>query len=588
MSIVCSSTSPTHPGAFTFWVGSYHPNPMGAGVDGEIYVHEPSGNEPHTTFSAWCSLQDCPTLPCAETVKGIDGTADINAIRDEMEKAGHCTAVQNAAGDPLMYDDSVLSCYEANVAMDPQRFGTAVTSGTGTNAPGANVRQSINCNGIMAVSMSAYEYNVPVHQRDIRTMFGVFVSGVKAGTYKTWTVNTDDNLDPSPKSAQQTPCSMSETNPYFFDISVADGLTDCIVPPPANANAVATSLQFCAPANGRRIFSGFVCSVVCDIGFVRIGTLICDNGKWTPYKCSDQPVCKFPGEDNNNLMIPGKNDTPSVQFINAVWDGEPGPPVDPGCGVLTESGTACNYTCNLDTSPYCTPTRTTALGAEKLAFPLRGEIICGADSNWYPGLNFCGCQEQPCFTPTMTLSLTQTFTRSLSLSQTLSITSSRSISLSLTLTPTATPLPLCVFLDPLASVFCRENMVHPFFPWFLLLLLCCCCICLLFACLSKKKLPPDEPMDEPDEPAIVDADEIHVGVKKVDPPPLPPPVEEVDITVSKLPPPAEPEVEIGVHPAPESDVNIGVHKVPSTDLGVMVSVNRMNDTATSSLVCQFF
>eukprot|EP01061_Rhynchopus_euleeides_P031776 TRINITY_DN52636_c0_g1_i1.p1 TRINITY_DN52636_c0_g1~~TRINITY_DN52636_c0_g1_i1.p1 ORF type:complete len:650 (+),score=170.92 TRINITY_DN52636_c0_g1_i1:142-2091(+) len=576
MSIVCSSTSPTNPGAFTFWVGTYHENPMSGAVPGEIYVREPDGRLPHTTFSAWCSLQDCPAPPCPTDDPGIAGTATISEFRAEMVKSGHCKAVTNAGGDPLFYDDSVLSCYQANVGMDPQRYGTAVTAGTGTFPAGKDQRETINCNGIRNTQSPGpplFDYNAEVHLRDIRTMYGVFVTGVKAGTYKTWTVGTDDNLAASPKAASRTPCSMSEAAPYYFDISVADGLTDCIVPPPVQPNANPGSLTFCAPAQGRRIFSGFVCSVTCAAGFLRLGTLVCENGKWSPYKCSDQPVCKQPGEVANDVNIPGKYQT---KKIVGVWDGEPGRPIDPGCGVLTESGTACNYTCDTDTSPFCTPTRTTPTGAEKLAFPLRGEILCGSDGNWYPGNNFCGCRDQPCFTPTETLSLTPTF--SLSPTLTKSLTMTRTLTMTPTLTPTisTTPLPLCVVLEPFRSVFCNETDVFPWIPWLLMLLLCCSLCCLLFACTRKRNLPPDEPIDEPDGPAIVEDDEIHVGVKPVEVPP-PPPIDTVDVTVSKVMEPAEPEIEVGVHPVPEppeSDVHIGVHKIPQQESSILVGVSR--------------
>ena len=588
MSVVCSSTSPSNPGAFTFWVGTYHPNPgsnmPGSGiigaVQGEIHIREPDNTEPSAAFSRWCSLQNCATLPCAVTDPGIPGPSTIEEVRAEMELAGHCTAVVDDNMNKLMYDDSVLSCYEANPGMDPERYGSAVTSGTGTNTPGANERLSINCNGLANTqSAGSYEFNVPVHMRDLRTMYGVVVPGVKAGTYKTWTVGTDDNLDPSPKIAGTTPCGMTEAAPFYFDIAVADGKRDCVTPPPVKPNSNAGSMQFCAPAQGRRIFSGFVCSVTCQAGFTRVGTMQCFDGEWTPYACTDKPTCAPPGQvPGNDVAIPGKNST-----IVAVWDGEPGPPVEPGCGELTIAGTACNYTCASDVSPFCSPTRTTPSGAKKLNFPLRGEIVCGADAKWHPGNNFCGCRGFPCSTPTPTLSLTPTSSLTITMTPSITITTSLTISLTITPTITKTNVPLCLLLEPYASLFCDESDIIPWLPWLLLLLLCCMLCCLLIAMLAKKQLPPDEPPLEPDPPAAVPGEDIEVNVKPVPAPPTPPPAEVIDITLMKVPVPPEPGVEVGVHPVPApSGVQIGVHSIPKPDNDITIQGTRLPDEPTAT------
>eukprot|EP01059_Diplonema_ambulator_P002271 TRINITY_DN1191_c1_g1_i1.p1 TRINITY_DN1191_c1_g1~~TRINITY_DN1191_c1_g1_i1.p1 ORF type:complete len:641 (+),score=125.74 TRINITY_DN1191_c1_g1_i1:97-1923(+) len=571
--MVCSSTSPSKPGTFTFWLLTYHANPASGAVQGEIYVHEPDGREPHTGFNAWCSLQDCPAPPCAQLdpmYPGISGVATVEQISSEMKKAGHCTTVTNSNGTSLMEPDSILQCYEPNVGMDPLKFGSAVNSGQGTNPPGDNVRQTINCNDQIDAGESP-----TASDRPMRTAYGVLVEGVKAGTYKTWTVGTDMNLDPSGKSMQGTPCGMSQANPYFFDISVADGGKSCVDPPPVMTDALTSSLTYCQPGPSRVIFSGFVCSVMCKAGTTRVGTLECKDGVWSAYKCTSLKTCSLPGEGGNNMSIPGRNDTPSAQWVAGVWDGTPGPPNSPGCGTITEAGTVCNYTCNLDDSPYCAPTRTTPTGSIKLTgVPLRSSIVCGDDGNWYPSDGFCGCRRTPCDTPTPTF--TQTLTQSLTPTETVSLTETLTITptATFTLTPTMTQRPLCLVLGPMGSVFCDEQDVLPWWPWLLMLLLLCLCCCALFAWLRSRP-PPDDPEEEEmlQEDAVVEEEEIEVGVKAVPAPP-PPPLPEPEEEMYAMPP----SVQVGVHALPTTDIDIGVHAVPTTDIDIGVhAVSSSND-----------
>eukprot|EP01060_Flectonema_neradi_P006355 TRINITY_DN1427_c0_g3_i2.p1 TRINITY_DN1427_c0_g3~~TRINITY_DN1427_c0_g3_i2.p1 ORF type:complete len:569 (+),score=53.40 TRINITY_DN1427_c0_g3_i2:41-1708(+) len=473
-SIICTSTSPTNPGAFTFWVGTYHENPAAAGVPGNISIREPSGSVPTSGFSAWCSLQDCPTLPCAMNVPGIPGTATVEDFQFEMEKAGHCTAVTDpVSGEALMRTDSVLSCYEVNPGM-PGKFGTAVTSGTGTFPPSDTQVQTINCNQPGG--------NMNGITNEHRTMYGIHIKDVKAGTYETWTFGTNADLDASAKNVAgvDTPCAMDLNAHWKYDISIADGFADCTTNVPVMGFVNPASLTFCNPVMGRKIFSGFVCSAVCNTGYTRVGVPRCFDGQWTPYMCTDKPTCDRP-DLSNNASIPGRNFTPSYQYINLVTDGDPGPPTAPGCAdVLTMSGTSCNYTCNLDNpgDVTCVPSKSTPITADGTG--VRSQIVCGIDGNWYPGEGFCGCRTPPCDTPTPTLSLTPTFSLTPTLTFSLTLTLSLTETLSLTPTPSMTQNPLCVVFEPLGSVFCAEDDVFSIWPWLLLLLLCCvvvaCCL----------------------------------------------------------------------------------------------------------------
>ncbi|KAJ9444849.1 hypothetical protein DIPPA_31253 [Diplonema papillatum] len=140
ISAVCSSTSPTHPGSFTFWLATYHDNPALGSVPGQILILEPDGTTPSSAFSNWCSLQNCPTPPCASAIPGIAGESTVEEIAAEMKLAGHCQTVQDATGNFLLHADSVLACYEANVGMDPLRFAVALQycsrGGVAANLPG--------------------------------------------------------------------------------------------------------------------------------------------------------------------------------------------------------------------------------------------------------------------------------------------------------------------------------------------------------------------------------------------------------------------------------------------------------------------
>ena len=556
-SIICTSTSPSNPDAFTFWVGTYHDNPVNGSVPGTISIREPNGIVPMSGFSAWCSLQDCPTLPCATADPGIAGTATVEDFQFEMLRAGHCTAVTDPnTGDSLMFADSELSCYEVNPGM-PGQFGTAVTSGTGTFPPADDQIQTINCN------QPGGNMNGILNEH--RTMYGINIRDVKAGTYETWTGGTNDDLNPSTKAVggASTPCAMDENAHWKYDISVADGLADCTNNVPVIADVNPASLTFCNPIMGRRIFSGFVCSAICNMGFTRVGVPRCFDGQWTPYRCTNLPTCDRP-DASNNASIPGRNETPAYQYVNLVTDGLPGPPTDPGCvDILTISGTECNYTCNLDkplVDVTCVPSKSTPVTADGSG--IRSQIRCGTDGNWYPAEGFCGCRTPPCDTPTPTLSLTPTF--SLTPTDTFSLTLTISLTETLSLTPTLsiTQNPLCVVFEPLGSVFCAESDVFSIWPLLLLLLLCCVCCCILLACRREKEYADVSESSDEILPAAVEEEEIDINIRAMPAPEEPP--EDIPPQVIEHSP-LLPDVEIGVHsiPAPAGEIEIGVHTIPA-------------------------
>eukprot|EP00756_Hemistasia_phaeocysticola_P013090 Hpha_TRINITY_DN15251_c0_g2::TRINITY_DN15251_c0_g2_i1::g.66589::m.66589 len=403
-SAICSSTSESHPGQFIFYLCTYHPNPGSciaqASVPGQVKIQLPDGSQEAASFDTWCTLTD----KCESKNDGLTGQFKVEDLSTRMKttrQGGGCIERVDSQNRPLIYQDSIVVCYENIESMFTQSgelWAAAVLSGQGLDA--------IHCNGADGDGTNAAN-------RPMQTCYAVVVDNpkIKAGTFKTWTERTDQNLDPSRKNGGRSPCAMDGQNQGFqMDISIADGAGRCCTTPTQDPNAVAATLTFCDGA-GYTIFSGFVCSVVCKPGYQRVGTLQCVNGEWSTYKCvqsggggggGGQPgVCKAPSAANGNNgdllpMHPSEN-------VNLVFDGAPSP-----CGTLTEAGTQCNYTCTGDPSPICAPSRSGAkypLGYRNTPV-VRGVVICDPSGNWLRGPGYCGCATWPC-EPTPTI--TQTF-----------------------------------------------------------------------------------------------------------------------------------------------------------------------------------
>eukprot|EP01065_Artemidia_motanka_P004953 TRINITY_DN12357_c0_g1_i1.p1 TRINITY_DN12357_c0_g1~~TRINITY_DN12357_c0_g1_i1.p1 ORF type:complete len:725 (+),score=227.37 TRINITY_DN12357_c0_g1_i1:86-2260(+) len=632
-SLVCSATAPSLPNIFTFFLCTYHPNPVQASqfpctadacvprcpaqigatggcclpppppgrVCGHLVVHEHDGDR-STDAGTWCTLQNqiggsTPTTPddYDDADPGLAGdtltVAQLEANMKDGSVNGRCItravlSYDNKTALPLMLPDSTLSCYHHNSANNPEFWGTAVVGNSAGLQPSSDTAvEHITCTG----SRGAVAGKWAAHERPIKTCYAIVVDdpGVKAGTYYAYTDGTDVNLEPSNKLNGRTPCGMQRTEPYYFDISVADGGNDCTTTPFQDVNVVPASIANCDGAVQPR-FSGFICSVVCNKGFRRVGNLQCANGVWTPYECTNQPFCLPPGEpgQNNNFSIPGNNGS---LYVSQVFDGNPGPgsvPVEPGCGLTTKAGTYCNYTCNNDPDPYCSPSRSTPTQNYPIGFRntpmVRSSILCGRDGRWYPGRDFCGCNEPPCLTPTPTT--TPTFSRSFSptptFSPTFSPTTTRTY-FSPTTTPTfsptstVTPYPLCLFGTPIGTTFCVDNDTFVWWPWLLLLLLVLMCCCVALCMLLRRCLKQPGPgVQRSYLPALEEEDEINVRVAKPEeerPEPPSPPVAEVNVSVSKVPPQ---DVNVRVSKVPEADVRVGVTAVQ--DEGVRVDVHPVD------------
>eukprot|EP01065_Artemidia_motanka_P030448 TRINITY_DN3647_c0_g1_i2.p1 TRINITY_DN3647_c0_g1~~TRINITY_DN3647_c0_g1_i2.p1 ORF type:complete len:701 (+),score=109.51 TRINITY_DN3647_c0_g1_i2:53-2155(+) len=617
-SLVCSSTSPSDPGRFVFWICTYHPNPTTAHnypctadgcvprcpevpgatgpcclppppagrVCGHLTIHE-HDRDRESDAGTWCTLQNQVGGTTPSNPDEID-MADPGLYGDNLTVAvleanmkrgtpGSCItraqlSVDNVTVVPLVRPDSAFSCYHHNAANNPEFWGAAVIGNSaGLQPAGDTAVEHIVCTG----SRGAVAGTWAAYQRPIKTCYAVLVDdpGLKAGSFYAFTEGTDENLEPSDKLQGRTPCGMQQTEPYYFDISIADNGTACTTQPFQDPHAVPQSIVECDGSVVPR-FSGFLCSVVCPRPYRRLGNLQCANGIWTPYECTTEPTCAAPSAFNN-VSIPGGNGS---MYISQVFDGDPGPgtvPPSPGCGAQTKAGTYCNYTCNTDPDPYCSPSR----GTPRQTYPVgyravaevRSTIVCGRDGLWYPGPGFCGCRESPCQTPTPTR--TETPTKSASWTPSMSSSKSPTISrtfFSPTPTPTTsptstqTPYPFCLFGTGWQSTPCVDRDTLVWLPWLLFLLLPLMCCLLAICALCCRTGPQPAGVRLAYLPAADDILDIAVTVTKpelrVPPPPQPrelePVVPDVRVVVSPVPPE---DVEVNVHAIHDGAVSIGVH-----------------------------
>eukprot|EP01062_Namystynia_karyoxenos_P018713 TRINITY_DN16976_c0_g1_i1.p1 TRINITY_DN16976_c0_g1~~TRINITY_DN16976_c0_g1_i1.p1 ORF type:complete len:737 (+),score=111.95 TRINITY_DN16976_c0_g1_i1:70-2211(+) len=614
-SLVCTATARSKPNMFTFFICTYHPNPVKAHtypcskpgclprcpevvgatgpcctappakdqVCGELHIHEHDGDR-SSNAGTWCTLQNQvggsnPASPTEDdaadpgmwahniTVAAIQANMLDSTFDGRCSRRGILDPRDNKTLLKLMEPDSELSCYHHNRGNNPEYWGTAVIGNSGGPETASDFAvEHIGCTG-PAGGMTG----IPAYMKPIKTCYAIIITDVKAGTYYAYTDGTDENLEPSRKLNGQTPCGMQSTEPYYFDISVADGGADCRTQPVVEPNTDPASVANCDGSTAPR-FSGFICSVVCLKGFRRVGNLQCSNGQWTAYECTNRPVCLPPGEPgaNNNNTIPGNNGT---MYIQQVFDGWPGPgsvPTRPGCGLVTKADTICNYTCNTDPDPYCTPSR----AVPRVNFPVgfrqtpvvRSSIRCESDGRWYPGPDYCGCMSSPCVTPTPTF--TPTFSRSFSGtpsgSNTFSPTFTRTF-YSPTWTPTTsptlsvTPVPFCVFGEPISSTLCVEADIAVWWPWLLLLILPLICCLLALCMLCRRPGPGPGGLQLGYLPAVDDAEDIDVRVAKPEEPP------------AVLPPPPAPDVQVQVQPVPDDTVNVTLRPVAAAGVQVRVS-----------------
>ncbi|KAJ9444850.1 hypothetical protein DIPPA_31251 [Diplonema papillatum] len=518
VAVVCTSTSASAPGALTLWLASVAGNPAVRGPSsfGEVSVSTAGGATAAASIASWCTLQACAAPPCPVTAPGVPGTAGVEAIAAALQ-GGDCRGIV-ANGTSAILADSVVTCYEASPGMDPLRFASGVWSGTGTSPPGDATRRTINCNTQSALPLlTAYA--------------AVFPALDSAGNFKLRVGDAAAALSPSPKAQGGTPCNLEADPPFYFDASVADAGGVCAVDPPIDPLADINSLHGCRPAASRVIFSGFSCSVACTAGATRVGSLRCRDGRWTPYKCTTAATCEAP-QTGNNASIPGLNES---HWIVGVADAEDPTAADPGCGVLTEAGAACNYTC--DTYEYA---------------GVRASIECGSDGKWREGDEYCGCRARPCTTITASLTLSASLSSTLSASDTISVSDTLSLTESVSLTASATQHPLCEVFDPLNSIFCGEAEVSPFWPWLLLLFvaLLAAWFLVLLALRRRKTGEAADAGVEDFPPAIAAEDVIEVGVSKV----------RIDMPAPPGPayyPPAHGSVGAAAHTPPRSQTDDG-------------------------------
>ena len=313
--IVCSSTSPSLPGAFTLWLGTYHETPNdNTVINGTGFIKAPSGKQLAENFTDYCPVADARPIIYGESATVNDYVGSIK---------NNCGSIKDHAGQRAIFPDSEIVCYDAN----PDHFNTT---------PGIAIARSGDvfphgCNEI-ATQFGGGDFS-------FKTWYVMIMTDVEPGSFEMWTRDTDVNLKAGVKDDVNYPCSMSETKSWIVDISVAMGTTVCKDKPPTFANVLPGSMDAC-DGSTRTIPEGTVCPAVCLTGYTRVGDIVCEgssafHANWssTGFQCA-KDTCSIPYHRSSTDTNIAPRLSPSIIGVA------------PPCARETQLNGKCYYTCS--------------------------------------------------------------------------------------------------------------------------------------------------------------------------------------------------------------------------------------------------
>lgn len=292
-SVLCTSISGNIPGRVTFWLGTYtHKDLAPNGAPGQAEIVDPAGKLAIFKFTSLCQLK-----------RGVEegGTIDY-----ERALKSDCSALEKD-GKKLIDMDSKVTCYNKH----PKPFTTEDPVAIGER--------------------DVKETDINGYDSEITWFYALAMDRIQTGWHTLLTRGTDAILDPC---EEDLPCSINATNKWWLEITAADGGAKCGAPPTAliaNTDLGSMKTSFCTG-----VPSGFLCPVVCNGDLSQLGHLECENGNWSKrFSCGKTP-CPLPSSENN-AGINGKNGFPKgVQAAS----------VGKNCGVMSEHGAVCEFTCS--------------------------------------------------------------------------------------------------------------------------------------------------------------------------------------------------------------------------------------------------
>lgn len=119
---------------------------------------------------------------------------------------------------------------------------------------------------------------------------------------------------------------------WWFDLPSAGGGANCLAAPVIANAGDSTDTSYCA-----NVPDGFVCPVICNMGFTKLGQLTCVDGSWSSFACaSSGTFCTLPSQSNGAGISAGAPGYPVGVF----------PANDQICDYYSEDGAVCRFTCS--------------------------------------------------------------------------------------------------------------------------------------------------------------------------------------------------------------------------------------------------